>query len=264
LDLGCGPGYLLQGLADLGYRVYGLDSSPLMVEEARRRLAVRRVGPRQAVIESGDVTCWQPPRRFDGVAALGLLEYLPNDEGLLRVANRVLSLGGRFIVECRNLLFNLVSLNQYTRDVLQAGEYEELLREYEELLRCSKLRRLDEVTDQLVSALAKTFHPETAPETIVREDPVIEQERSRRFAALVRRQHSPLKLSLAAGRFGFELTYLRFLHLHPFPPQFEQQAPRVFRQLGMALEVLGDTPLAAVMGSSFLAGFEKRSDGEGT
>jgi SAM-dependent methyltransferase len=36
-DLGCGPGHVARYLAERGAEVYGVDLSPVMIEEARRR-----------------------------------------------------------------------------------------------------------------------------------------------------------------------------------------------------------------------------------
>jgi SAM-dependent methyltransferase len=38
VDIGCGPGWHLEAWAEVGYHVAGLDASPSMLEQARRRL----------------------------------------------------------------------------------------------------------------------------------------------------------------------------------------------------------------------------------
>ncbi len=270
LDLGCGPGYLLERLVEAGYRVHGVDLSPAMVEEARRRLVARGFEAATYAVEVGDVTCWHPPVEFDGVAALGVLEYLPEDGDVLRVVNRALRPGGCFIVECRNRLFNLVSLNRYTRDVIQANEYLTLLHEYELLLNSSILRWVRDVSDDLVAAIKEawcgaTKVGEPAAQVHIAENAQAAASQAAErteasFGALARRQHSPLRLAEVARGYGFELVYLRFLHFHPFAPVFEHETPMIFRQLGLVLELLGETAAAATMSSSFLAGFEKRTE----
>ena len=47
-------------------------------------------------------------------SAPGMIEYLPNDDGLFGEAARLLRPGGRFAVSCRNRLYNLQSVNEYT------------------------------------------------------------------------------------------------------------------------------------------------------
>ena len=55
LDLACGDAGLGQALLDRGFRYRGVDSTPEMVESARRRLAER------ATIELGDLNEYRPP-----------------------------------------------------------------------------------------------------------------------------------------------------------------------------------------------------------
>jgi 2-polyprenyl-3-methyl-5-hydroxy-6-metoxy-1,4-benzoquinol methylase len=75
LDLGCGNGVpVSQCLVEEGLEVYGIDASPRMVHEYRRRFPRSRVAC-EAVEKSSffDLT-------FDGVVAWGLLFLLPADE----------------------------------------------------------------------------------------------------------------------------------------------------------------------------------------
>ena len=46
------------------------------------------------------------------MTAMGLIEYLPDDDGLFAEAARLLRPGGRFAVSCRNRLYNLQSANE--------------------------------------------------------------------------------------------------------------------------------------------------------
>lgn len=260
LDLGCGPGYFLELLINFGYRAHGLDIAPAMVGQAFARLKVRKVLADRFRLETADATLWRSPHRFSGVAALGVLEYLPDDTDLFQTANRALPIGGAFIVECRNRLFNLFSLNEYTRTSLKKGEYGEMLEEYQELSRSPVLRPFKNVVGDMANSVrrsmswvSKKSRPRTTPS----------QQHSEIFSALPRRQHGPLRLAEGAARScGFELDYLRFLHFHPFPPALEKEDTRFFRGLGLALELAGDTYASSAMSSSFLAGFIKKKEVE--
>jgi trans-aconitate 2-methyltransferase len=77
IDLGCGPGnstqVLAEGFPDL--RIEGLDSSPDMVEAARRRLP--KVG-----FEVADVETWDAPGPFDVILANAVFQWLGGHERL--------------------------------------------------------------------------------------------------------------------------------------------------------------------------------------
>ncbi|MGH7042196.1 MAG: class I SAM-dependent methyltransferase [Acetobacteraceae bacterium] len=77
LDVGCGPGILLQKLAGSKFELFGIDHSLEMVQEAKARTADQRV-----CLEVGQVEHLPYRGRiFDIVLALGVLEYA-SDIGL--------------------------------------------------------------------------------------------------------------------------------------------------------------------------------------
>lgn len=71
LDLGCGPGRDMDHLTQLGCRVVGLDLSPRMLDEARRRL------PLSSLILADLSASPLSPRSFEGVWACASLLHLP-------------------------------------------------------------------------------------------------------------------------------------------------------------------------------------------
>jgi trans-aconitate 2-methyltransferase len=77
-DLGCGPGYSTRLLADRWpqARIVGVDSSPEMLAEARRR------GPIAQWVRV-DVSDWRPRRRFDLIFANAVLHWLDDHEALV-------------------------------------------------------------------------------------------------------------------------------------------------------------------------------------
>ena len=90
LDVACGPGYVAGVAAAQGARVIGLDFSPLMVAEARRRYpdVEFREGDAEALpFDDGG---------FDAaVMNFGLL-HLARPEAAIAEAHRVLAAGGRY------------------------------------------------------------------------------------------------------------------------------------------------------------------------
>lgn len=77
VDFGCGIGRLSAWIASRGAVVLGVDSSPEMIEAARRRSP----GPRYAVLD--DVRIPAPDGAVDAVLSVNVLQYLVADGSLL-------------------------------------------------------------------------------------------------------------------------------------------------------------------------------------
>jgi predicted DsbA family dithiol-disulfide isomerase len=77
LDLACGEGRNSVWLAENGWRVTGVDYSPVGLKKAERLAADRGVADRVELMEA-DVTTWQPPQVYDLVVVSYL--QLPEQE----------------------------------------------------------------------------------------------------------------------------------------------------------------------------------------
>jgi SAM-dependent methyltransferase len=93
LDLGCGPGELMDFLPDVEY--LGLDRNAGYVAAAQRRFAGRGRFMRFDV-EDLDERCG---RRFDAIIAAGLIHHLPDSAAarLFSASSRLLDDGGRLV-----------------------------------------------------------------------------------------------------------------------------------------------------------------------
>jgi ubiquinone/menaquinone biosynthesis C-methylase UbiE len=116
LDLGCGPGNLTREVEPYVASVAGLDASPAMVEEARRRRPT-------LAWHVGDATrTGLPEGSLDGVVSSQLLPWLPSPDAFFGEVRRLLRPGG---------LFGLITSASSTyREFFQA--LDRLLRTYEE------------------------------------------------------------------------------------------------------------------------------------
>ncbi|OIO06493.1 hypothetical protein COX67_02185 [Candidatus Falkowbacteria bacterium CG_4_10_14_0_2_um_filter_36_22] len=101
LDLGCGAGSFFEHLEGLGYEVTGVDFSPEMV-----KLAASAAGnlKRSRAVQGDVLNLPFESRTFDALIAVGLLEYLPNDESFLKIVGNFVKPGGKIIVTLRNSL----------------------------------------------------------------------------------------------------------------------------------------------------------------
>ena len=95
LEVGCGPGPIVELLVQKGIRYQGLDISPGMIAECRRRFA----GVPGARFDVGDAARLNYPEgRFDVVLCLGMLEYVHDEAAVVREFVRVLKPGGLLIL----------------------------------------------------------------------------------------------------------------------------------------------------------------------
>jgi SAM-dependent methyltransferase len=247
VDLGCGGGQLCVHVANLGWRAVGVDSAPGMIDEARAEAEGLDV---EWIVASYDES-GLPDGEFDAVTAMGLVEYLPDDDGLFAEAARLLRPGGRFAVSCRNRLYNLQSANEYTADEAETARLLDELREELGRTRPEDLHALGEslaaATDELEAAVAED-----------RDVPPRELHDHRRAFQRGRRQHTPRDLLLAAERNTFAPAEVLALHPHPLPPALEPLAPRTYNRLAQAWQrSLERSPAGLAFSTAFVAVFER-------
>lgn len=257
VDLGCGGGELCAHAADLGFEVVGVDIAGGMIGEAeRRRQTLSEAGQQRLRLHEGDaLASGLPAGRADAVTAIGLIEYLDSDDQFFREASRLLRPGGVLVVSCRNRLFNVASLNDYTRVEIEAGSAGALLAELRDSASDAGGRerlkefaaRLREAADELDEALAEDAgeaHLPAAPAAVP-------------SFARPRRQHSPRELARAAAVHGLSAPGFMAVHPHLLPPTLEAVAPRFYNRLAAALEVFERTPASLAWSSAFLGVFSR-------
>jgi 2-polyprenyl-6-hydroxyphenyl methylase/3-demethylubiquinone-9 3-methyltransferase len=96
LDVGCGGGLLAEPLARLGARVTGIDPEPANIEAAERHAAAQglaidyRASTLEAIVAEG--------RRFDLVAALEVVEHVPDPAAFTDALARATRPGGLVVL----------------------------------------------------------------------------------------------------------------------------------------------------------------------
>lgn len=119
LDAGCGSGPLAAELVDRGADVTGFDSSPAMIELARRRLGQTvplTVHDLSQPLPYGNET-------FDDVVASLLLHYLQDWDAPLAEIRRVLKPGGRLVASVNHPFAR--QINAMHEDYFATREYGE-------------------------------------------------------------------------------------------------------------------------------------------
>jgi trans-aconitate 2-methyltransferase len=99
VDIGCGPGNSTEFLAQRFPEavVSGIDSSPDMIEAARKRLPQWR-------FETVGIEAWHAPGPFDVILANAVLQWLPDHAALLPMLARKLAPHGGLAIQMPNNL----------------------------------------------------------------------------------------------------------------------------------------------------------------
>lgn len=200
LDVGCGTGELVFEMAAKNVDATGIDFAPAMIQVCEQRRA-------EAAVQRAHFRCcsvWEfgaRPESYDLISALGFIEYVTRPEltDFLAFAHSALRPGGLLVVSSRNRLFNLVSLNEYTRLEMALGTTDVLLRE--------------------ATALGEAENLETALAAAPEEElPQHTHQPPSWIGVGVRHQYTPAGLAGIVRRAGFEVAAAYPVHYHPLPP----------------------------------------------
>jgi SAM-dependent methyltransferase len=245
LDAGCGPASILRDLAAPSRQLYGFDLTPEMIAEARRVMSPLGVSERSLWVGSVlDPNGYWPPEEkrvsYDAVTCIGVMPHLPEgqEEILIENLRACVRPGGLALVEGRNELFSLFSMNRYSYDFL-----------VERLIPSRELK--DEAAaegDALERAL-------TDMKGMFRMDlPTIRKGHKDEpgYDEIVSRLHNPITLGRQFEAGGFKEVRTLFYHFHCLPPMFGSQVPKLFRKMSLAMEANPEDWRGYFMASAFI------------
>lgn len=230
LDAGCGPASFLRDLVGEGVDLYGFDLTPEMVDEARRVLSAR--GFSADHIWTGSVldpAAFRAPgpggaAPFDAAVCVGVLPHVPQnaDVSVIRNLRGAVREGGLVVLEARNQLFALFTLNRYSYrlfvdDLIRAGELTDRAGAEATGLRAA------------LESFTRHFRMDLPP---VRRGQAGEPG----YDEVLSRTHNPLVLKQQFVGAGFTDVRVLFYHFHCLPPMFEAEVPELFRRVSVAME----------------------------
>jgi SAM-dependent methyltransferase len=219
LDAGCGPASFLRELVDEEVELAGFDLTTEMVDEARAVLAGRGEIWQGSVL---DPNAFRRGAPYDAAVCIGVLPHVAEGEDELVLANLRASVrdGGLVVVEARNALFALLTLNRHSRDLF-----------VETLIDDPELARLT------AEELDKRFRIDLPP--------------VRDYDRIRSRTHNPILLEQQFETVGFRGVRRLYYHFHAAPPLVEPLAAEQFRRASLAMEDPDDWR-GLVMASAFL------------
>jgi 2-polyprenyl-3-methyl-5-hydroxy-6-metoxy-1,4-benzoquinol methylase len=231
LDAGCGPASFLRHLAKDGLDLYGFDLTAEMVDEGKRVFAELNLDP--ARIWTGSVLDSEayrsprkdsPPEGYDAAVCVGVLPHIPaeHDDTVFRHLAGALRSGALAVVEARNQLFSLFTLNRPSYEFVR-----------------NELIRAEELTAKAGPAGATLLGALESMKSQFRMDlPPIRRGKAGEpgYDEVVSRTHNPLTLREQFAAAGFRDVRVLFYHFHSVPPMFANAIPDIFLPSSLAME----------------------------
>lgn len=172
-----------------------------------------------SVLDAGDFRNPEKssPAAYDGAVCMGVFPHIPAETDLtaLRNLHAALKPGGFAIVEARNQLFSLFTMNRYSYEFLR-----------DELVRPEQLRpRLsNEQSAELTACLEEMkaqFRMDLPPVRKGKKD-------EPGYDEVLSRTHNPFELRAQFEAAGFRNVRTLFYHFHSLPPMFGAKTKSFF------------------------------------
>lgn len=205
LDIGCGTGDLVCALAEQGIAATGIDFATEMVAAANAKAEKRQNKNARFVCASiFDVPL--KPDSYDVISANGFIEYISYEEldRLITLVQKALRKNGSVVIGSRNRLFNLFSLNDFTREEIENGAAPALLREAIDIVSVSS-------PTEIATIKAAPFQKAG----------VERQEAGVKVST--RYQFTPTQLAGLLAKNGLKLIEIFPIHIHGVPLRFKEK-----------------------------------------
>jgi SAM-dependent methyltransferase len=218
LDVGCGSAQPLLRFLDLGLDARGFDFSPRMVEQAQATL--KRHGHDLGRVTSADIERREtlPAGKFDAIVATGVFAHNLDEDAAFANLRDMLSSNGVALVEFRNALMALFSINKYSAPFF-----------WENLLRGDDLPK--PLRDAAGAFLSDKFGTQVES---------VGKKRNIEYADILARFHNPLTLGGSLAAHGLKLERVYYYHYHAAPPHLEKEHKRQFWEESLKRERTDD------------------------
>jgi SAM-dependent methyltransferase len=250
LDCGCGEGTPIRRIHEQGIEVWGFDFEPAMVELARENLGEIGLGDRVWHGDISDPESLRPPdvdvpETVDVCTAMGVFPHVADEIAALEGMASKIGPGGKLLIEFRNELFALFTLNRYSLEFFR----DELID-----FAAARDRHPDQAAtlDEVQRELATFFRVDQPPRRTGDSDAPGYDEIEAKF-------RNPLVIGELFAAAGLVVDRIHYYHFHAFPPLFESRAPALFRTLSLELEHDRADWRGAFMCSAFVVEASRRS-----
>jgi 2-polyprenyl-3-methyl-5-hydroxy-6-metoxy-1,4-benzoquinol methylase len=162
LDIGCGTGQLAIQVANMGLKSLGIDFAKEMIDKCTSNNIDAKAKAEFQCASIFDANIKE--NAFDIISAQGFIEYISLEQldDFLSLVEKSLKQGGALALGSRNRLFNLHSLNEYTKIELALNNIDNMI---QEALVIQNAENQESMINQLSNLQIQYRHPEKHPET---------------------------------------------------------------------------------------------------
>ena len=210
LDMGCGNGAMVHTLCTNGIDAVGFDLSEGLISSGKSIFEADGLDPER--LEQANMQDGIPfGGSFDVVMGVGLFPHLDGTAAHLRTVRDSLRPDGMALIQFRNALFNLYSMNRYTYHYILESMLADV--DFPEDLHAAFEQRLRDSCRVEEAGVGQT--PETDNEG---------------------QFHNPLTIRSTFEKSGFDVDDTYFYHYHPIPPEFRAVDEAAYNQLAKEFE----------------------------
>ena len=212
IDAGCGAGMPLIHIKKKGFNIRGYDKAKNMVLKAKENLKANKFSSDLIFYDDFENPKKIKNNSVDCILGMGAFYYAKNVKKTLLNQKKKLKKNGRLIFSLRNRLFDIVTLNNYTKSFLdEIFEVKNLKKEWK-----NKYKHLtNNFTDRKKTKLEKNIDEEGVYNHI---------------------PHNPITIGDEMSKLGLSVEGIYFYHYHAFPPVFETYDRLHFRKFSWKIE----------------------------
>lgn len=216
VDAGCGAGLPLIAIKKLGFNIIGYDKSKEMVLEAKKNLKNFNLDPKLIFEDNFEKPKKIEKNSVDCILGMGAFYYSKNINKTLIEQSKKLKKNGRLIFSLRNKLFNIATMNDYSKSFF------------------SQLYSVDKKNSKIKKSFNKFFTG-----FITRKKFKLKNIDDYKVFST---SHNPLNVQKdLLDKINFSLKNLYFYHFHYLPPVYENFEPQKFRRESWKIENPLDT-----------------------
>jgi len=196
LDVGCGSGDLSYASSKISNKSIGLDFAQSMIDIAENKFSRKNLS-----FECKSVFNYQPNSAFDAISANGFIEYLSivQIKNFIKFCKKNLKKNGFLILGSRNRLYNLFSLNEFSKKEIRKKTFKKF---YLESINLAKLHLNNFLKFKKINFEEAQFKQ---PKTGINVDK--------------RHQFSPSQLINLLERYNFKIIEISPINCHPVIPK---------------------------------------------